>query len=77
MGVLNNQKGSLAGLLWYTIIVVVSSASYKEFVQTVNREKNFWRNEKAGLAGALWYIIVVVVLIIILILALRFLFNII
>jgi hypothetical protein len=77
MSFLNNQKGGLAGWLWYTLLVMVSAASFEAVRQAVNKEKNFWRNEKAGLAGALWYIIVVVVLIIILILVLRFLFNII
>ncbi len=35
----------------------------------------FWHNNKGGLAGWLWYAIVVVVLVIVLFVVLRFLFN--
>ncbi len=74
---LNYKKGSLAGLLSYAIIVIVSRACYESVTQVANKQMNIWHNKKGSLAGWLWYAIVVVVLIIILILALRFLFGII
>ncbi len=69
------QKGSLAGWLWCAIVVVVSRSCCALAIQVVNKKMNFWDNKKGGLAGWLWYAIVVVVLIIVLILVLRFLFN--
>ena len=71
------KKSSLAGWLSYAIIVIVSRACYESVIQGVNKQMNIWHNKKGGLAGWLWYAIVVVVLIIVLILALRFLFGII
>jgi hypothetical protein len=74
---LNYKKGSLAGWLSYAIIVIVSRACYQSVIQVANNQMNIWHNKKGSLAGWLWYAIIVVVLIIILILALRFLFGII
>ena len=71
------KKSSLASLLSYAIIVIVSRACYESVMQVVNKQMNIWHNKKGGLAGWLWYAIVVVVLIIVLVLALRFLFGII
>jgi len=71
------NKSSLASLLSYAIIAIVSRACYESVMQVANKQMNIWHNKKGALAGMLWYAIVVVVLIIILILALRFLFGII
>ena len=71
------KKSSLASLLSIAIIVLVSRACYESVMQVVNKQMNIWYNKKGGLAGWLWYAIIVVVLIIVLILALRFLFGII
>ena len=71
------KKSSLASLLSYAIIAIVSRACYESVMQVANKQMNIWHNKKGGLAGWLWYAIVVVVLIIVLILALRFLFGII
>ncbi len=71
------SKGSLAELLWYAIIVIVSRASYEPVIQVVNKRMNIWHNKKGALAGWLLYAIIVVVLIIVLIIALRYLFGII
>ena len=71
------KKSSLAGFLSYAIIVIVTRVCYESVMQVVNKEMNIWHNKKGGLAGWLWYAIVVVVLIIVLVLALRFLFGII
>ena len=71
------KKSSLSGWLSYAIIVIVSRACYESVMQVVNKQMNIWNNKKGGLAGWLWYAIIVVVLIIVLILALRFLFGII
>ena len=73
----NYQKGSLAIWLWYAIVVIVSRACCEPAIQMVNKQMNIWHNKKGGLAGLLWYAIIVVVLIIILIIALRYLFGII
>ncbi len=73
----HNKEGSLAWLLWFAIIAVVSRACYESVIQVVNTQKNIWRNKKGGLAGWLLYAIIVIVLIIVLILVLRFLFNVI
>ncbi len=70
-----NYKGSLAGWFSYAIIVIVSRACYESVMQVVNNQMNIWHNKKGALAGWLLYAIIVVVLIIILILALRFLFG--
>jgi hypothetical protein len=72
-----NKKSSLASWLSYAIIVIVSRACYESVIQVVNKQMNIWHNKKGALAGMLWYAIIVVVLIIVLILALRFLFRII
>ena len=77
MSIWHNKKSSLASLLSYAIIVIVSRACYESVMQVVNKQMNIWHNKKGGLAGWLWYAIVVVVLIIVLVLALRFLFGII
>ena len=69
------KKSRLAVLFSYAIIVMVSRACYESVMQVVNKRMNFWHNKKGGLAGWLWYAIVVVVLVIILVLALRFLFG--
>ena len=72
-----NKKSSLASWLSYAIIVIVSRVCYESVIQVVNKQMNIWHNKKGALAGMLWYAIIVVVLIIVLILALRFLFRII
>jgi hypothetical protein len=72
-----HKKSSLASLLSYAIIAIISRACYESVLQVANKQMNIWHNKKGALAGMLWYAIVVVVLIIILILALRFLFGII
>ena len=77
MNIWHNKKSSLAGLLSYAIIVIVLRTCYESVMQVVNKQMNIWHNKKGGLAGWLWYAIIVVVLIIVLILALRFLFGII
>ncbi len=77
MTFLHYKKVSLAGWLSYAIIMIVSRACYESAIQMVNKQKNIWHNKKGALAGWLLYAIIVVVLIIILILALRFLFGII
>ena len=69
------KKSSLSDWLLYAIIVIVSRACYESVMQVVNKQMNIWGNKKGGLAGWLWYAIIVVVLIIVLILALRFLFG--
>lgn len=69
------KKSSLASFLTYAIIAIVSRAFYESVMQVVNKQMNIWHNKKGGLAGWLWYAIIVVVLIIVLILALRFLFG--
>ena len=71
------KKSSLAGWLSYAIIVIVLRACYESVMQVANKQMNIWNNTKGSIAGWLWYAIIVVVLIIILILALRFLFRII
>ena len=71
------KKGSLASLLSYAIIAIISRACYESVMQVANKQMSIWHNKKGGLAGWLWYAIIVVVLIIVLILALRFLFGII
>ena len=75
MTFLHNKKGSLSGWLSCVIIVIVSPAFYESVMQVVNKQMNIWQNKKGGLAGWLWYAIVVVVLIIVLVVAARFLFN--
>jgi hypothetical protein len=77
MSFLHAKNGSLAVWLWCAIFAIVSRAGCELVIQAVNKQMNIWDNKKGGLAGWLWYAIVVVVLIIILILALRFLFGII
>jgi hypothetical protein len=77
MSFLHVKNGSLAVWLWSAIFAIVSSTGCESVIQAVNKQMNIWDNKKGGLAGWLWYAIVVVVLIIILILALRFLFGII
>jgi hypothetical protein len=69
------NKSSLASWISYAIIVIVSRACYESVMQVSNKQMSIWHNKKGALAGMLWYAIVVVVLIIILILALRFLFG--
>ena len=71
------KKSNLASLLSYAIIAIISRACYESVMQVANKQMNIWHNKKGALAGMLWYAIVVVVFIIILVLALRFLFNII
>ena len=71
------NKSSLADWLSYAIILIVSRACYESVIQVVNKQMNIWHNKKGALAGMLWYAIIVVVLIIVLVLALRFLFGII
>ena len=71
------KKSSLSGLLSYAIIVIVLHSCYESVMQVANKQRNIWHNKKGALAGMLWYAIIVVVLIIVLILALRFLFRII
>ena len=71
------KKSSLTGWLSYAIIVIVTRACYESVMQAANKQTNIWHNKKGALAGMLWYAIIVVVLIIVLILALRFLFGII
>jgi hypothetical protein len=71
------QKGGLAEWLWYAIIVIASRACCEPAIQMVNKQTNFWHNQKGGIVGWFFKAIIVVVLIIILILALRFLFKII
>lgn len=71
------KKSSLASLLSYAIIAILSRACYESVMQVANKQMNIWHNKKGALAGMLWYAIIVVVLIIVLILALRFLFGII
>jgi hypothetical protein len=77
MNILHYKKSSLASLLSYAIIAIISRACYESVMQVANKQRNIWNNKKGGLAGWLWYAIVVVVLVIVLILALRFLFGII
>ena len=77
MGFWHYKKSSLASWLSYAIIAIISRACYESVMQVANKQLNIWHNKKGGLAGWLWYAIVVVVLIIVLILALRFLFGII
>jgi hypothetical protein len=71
------KKSSLADWLSYAIIVIVSRACYESVMQVANKQRDIWHNKKGALAGMLWYAIIVVVLIIVLVLALRFLFGII
>ena len=71
------NKSSLASLLSYAIIAIISRACYESVKQVASKQMNIWHNKKGGLAGWLWYAIIVIVLIIVLILALRFLFRII
>jgi hypothetical protein len=77
MNIWHYKKSSLASLLSYAIIVIVSRVCYESVMQVANKQMNIWHNKKGALAGMLWYAIIVVVLIIVLILALRFLFGII
>jgi len=77
MNILHYKKSSLASLLSYAIIVILSRACYESVMQVANKQMNIWHNKKGAIAGMLWYAIIVVVLIIVLILALRFLFGII
>jgi hypothetical protein len=71
------QKGSLAGWLWFAIVVIVSRAYLGPAIQAVNRQMNFWSNKKGGIASFLLWAIIIIVLIAVLILALRFLFGVI
>ena len=71
------KKSSLASLLSYAIIAIISRACYESVMQVANKQMNIWHNKKGAIAGMLWYAIIVVVLIIVLVLALRFLFGII
>ena len=71
------KKNSLASLLSYAIIAIISRTCYESIKQVASKQMNIWHNKKGGLAGWLWYAIIVIVLIIVLILALRFLFRII
>jgi hypothetical protein len=73
MNVCHIKKDSLVLWLWCAIVMSVSRLCCKSFI--VTKLMNIWHNKKGGLAGWLWYAIVVVVLVIILILALRFLFG--
>jgi len=73
----HNKKGSLAGWLWCAIVVIVSRAYCESVTQVVNKQMNIWHNKKGGLASWLLYAIIVIVLIIVLIIVLRYLFNII
>jgi hypothetical protein len=77
MSFLHVKNGSLAVWLWCAISAIVSRTVCESVIQAVNKQRNIWDNKKGGLAGWLWYAIVVVVLIIVLVLALRFLFGII
>ncbi len=70
------QKASLAGWLWYAILAIVSRVCLLPGMQAVNK-RNLWQNNKAGLASWLLWLIIIIVLIALLILALRFLFNVI
>jgi hypothetical protein len=75
MNFLNAKNDSLAVWLWCAIFATVSRTGCESVIQAVNKQMNIWGNKKGGLAGWLWYAIIVVVLIIILVLALRFLFG--
>lgn len=77
MTFLTNQKVSVTGRLWYTLLVVALRSYFEPIVQAVNKKTNVVSDSRGGIAGFLLYAIVVIVLIIILILVLRFLFNVI
>jgi hypothetical protein len=77
MSFLQIKNGSLAGWLWYAIVAIVSLAHCGSDIQVVNKQMNIWHNKKGGIAGFLLYAIVVVILIIVLIVVLRYLFNVI
>ncbi len=68
-----NKISSLAGWLSFAIIAILSHA----YSESANKPMDFWNNKKGGIASWILYAIVVVILIIILVLALRFLFGII
>ncbi len=71
------KNGSLASWLWCTILVIVLPAGCESIIRSVNKQTNIWQNRKGGLASWLWYVLIVIVLIILIVLALRFLFGII
>jgi hypothetical protein len=72
-----NIKAGLAGWLWYAIVAILSRMGCETIIQAANKQKDFWHDKKGGIAGFLLYAIIIIVLIIVLIVVLRFLFNVI
>lgn len=62
-------RGSLTS--WFLFAIFMSA------MQASNEKMNIWQNKKGGLASWLLYAIIIIILLAVLILALRFLFNVI
>ena len=77
MTFLTNQKVSMTRRVWYALLVVALRAYLEPIMQALNQKTNVFVDNRGGIAGFLLYAIVVIVWIIILILFLRFLFNVI